>query len=58
MFTGFFLVWSSVFAVFPLFAILGYYRVTIDEEKLLVERFGEAYREYQRNTGRFVPKIR
>jgi protein-S-isoprenylcysteine O-methyltransferase Ste14 len=26
------------------------------EEQRLVERFGGAYREYQRRTGRFVPR--
>ena len=27
------------------------------EEQRLVERFGEAYRVYQRNTGRFLPRL-
>jgi len=58
MFVGFFLMWSSVVAVLPLFAVLGYYRVTFDEEAFLVRRFGDAYREYQRKTGRFAPRIR
>jgi protein-S-isoprenylcysteine O-methyltransferase Ste14 len=58
MFIGFFLVWSSVFSVLPLFAILGYYRVSVVEEEFLVKRFGDVYREYQGRTGRFVPRIR
>jgi len=58
MFAGFFLLLSNMFTVFPLFAILGYYKVTVDEEELLVKRFGDAYREYQKKTGRFIPKIR
>jgi protein-S-isoprenylcysteine O-methyltransferase Ste14 len=58
MFVGLFLMWSSVFAVFPLFAIFGYYRVSVVEEELLVKRFGDVYRDYQRKTGRFVPRIR
>jgi protein-S-isoprenylcysteine O-methyltransferase Ste14 len=58
MFVGFFLMWPSVFAVFPLFAIFGYYRVSVVEEELLVKRFGDVYRDYQRKTGRFVPGIR
>jgi protein-S-isoprenylcysteine O-methyltransferase Ste14 len=58
MFVGFFLVWSSVFAVFPLFAILGYCRVSVVEEEFLVKRFGDVYRDYQSRTGRFVPRIR
>jgi protein-S-isoprenylcysteine O-methyltransferase Ste14 len=57
MFIGFFLVWSSVLAVFPLLAIPGYYRVSFVEEEFLVKRFGNAYREYQMKTGRFVPRI-
>ena len=58
MFTGFFLVWSGVLAVFPLFAIYGYYRVSVVEEEFLVKRFGDVYREYQSRTGRFFPRIR
>jgi protein-S-isoprenylcysteine O-methyltransferase Ste14 len=58
MFVGFFLMWSNVFAVFPLFAIFGYYRASVVEEELLVKRFGDVYRDYQRKTGRFVPRIR
>jgi protein-S-isoprenylcysteine O-methyltransferase Ste14 len=58
MFVGFFLVWSNVFAVFPLFAILGYCRVSVVEEEFLVKRFGDVYRDYQSRTGRFVPRIR
>ena len=58
MFVGFFLVWSNVLAIIPLFAIYGYYRVSVVEEVFLVKRFGDAYRRYQSNTGRFVPKFR
>jgi protein-S-isoprenylcysteine O-methyltransferase Ste14 len=58
MFIGFFLMWSSVFAVFPLLAILGYYRLSVAEEEFLWKRFGDAYRKYQSRTGRFVPRIR
>jgi len=38
-------------------AILGYIDVAVREEKLLVERFGDAYREYMGITGRFLPRI-
>lgn len=58
MFVGFFLVWSNVLAIIPLFAIYGYYRVSVVEEEFLVKRFGDVYREYQGRTGRFVPRIR
>jgi len=58
MFLGLFLVWSNVFTVFPFLAIPGYYRVAVEEEGLLEKRFGEAYVEYRKKTGRFIPKIR
>jgi len=58
MFLGLFLVWSNVFTVFPFLAIPGYYRVAVDEERFLERRFGEAYAEYRKKTGRFIPKIR
>jgi len=58
MFFGLFLVWSSVFAVFQFVAIPGYYRVAVQEERLLEKRFGEGYVEYRKKTGRFVPRIR
>ena len=58
MFLGLFLVWSNVFAVFPFLAIPGYYRVAVEEEKFLEKRFGEAYVEYRKKAGRFVPRIR
>lgn len=31
---------------------------TPQEEAMLEERFGDAYRDYRRRTGRFVPRIR
>lgn len=58
MFFGLFLMWPGFFALFPLLAILGYYRLTFSEERLLLQRFGQEYAEYQRRTGRFAPKFR
>jgi len=58
MFLGLFFTWPNLFTLFPLAAIPGYYRLTFDEEKLLVQRFGEEYAEYQNRTGRFIPKFR
>ena len=58
MFFGLFFTWPNLFTLFPLVAIPGYYRLTFDEEKLLVQRFGEEYTEYQNKTGRFIPKSR
>jgi len=58
MFLGFFLLWTNLFTLIPLFAIPGYYRVTSDEERLLIKRFGDEYVEYQKKTGKFIPKLR
>jgi protein-S-isoprenylcysteine O-methyltransferase Ste14 len=58
MFIGFFAVWPSWLSLIPLVAVPGYYRVTIQEEKLLERRFGKEYLKYQKNTGRFVPKLK
>jgi len=37
--------------------ILGYHLVVNDEEKLLLQHFGEEYQRYKDRTGRFFPKI-
>lgn len=58
MFIGFFCLWPNLFTLFPWLAIPGYYRVTFDEEKLLTQRFGKEYMEYQEKAGRLVPKFR
>lgn len=58
MFLGFFLLWSSFLALIPLAAIPGYYKVSFHEEELLMRRFGEEYIEYQKKTGRFIPRFR
>jgi protein-S-isoprenylcysteine O-methyltransferase Ste14 len=58
MFFGLFLAWSNVLAFFPFVAIPGYYRVAVEEERLLEKRFRGAYVEYRKKTGRFVPRIR
>jgi len=58
MFTGLLFLWPSLLTLFPLIAIPGYYQLTFEEERLLLLRFGEEYQEYQRKTGRFVPKVR
>lgn len=58
MFFGLFFLWPNLFTLFPLVAIPGYFYVTLEEERLLVKRFGDEYLEYQKKTGRFVPKFR
>jgi protein-S-isoprenylcysteine O-methyltransferase Ste14 len=58
MFLGFFFLWPSLFALVPMIAILGYYRITFEEEELLKQRFGDEYLQYQKRTGRFIPRFR
>jgi protein-S-isoprenylcysteine O-methyltransferase Ste14 len=57
MFFGLFFSWPSFFTLFPLAAVPGYYRVTIEEERLLTQRFGNEYLEYRKRTGRFFPRL-
>jgi len=57
MFFGLFFVWPNFFTLLPMAAIPGYYRITFEEEKLLTRRFGDEYVEYQKKTGRFIPKF-
>lgn len=58
MFMGFFIIWPNPLTLIPLVAIPGYFKVTVQEEKLLEQRFGDEYEEYQKKTGRFIPKFR
>jgi protein-S-isoprenylcysteine O-methyltransferase Ste14 len=46
-----------MFTLIPLFSIPGYYLVTLEEERLLIKRFGKEYLKYQKRTGRFIPKF-
>jgi len=57
MFLGIFFIWPCIFTLIPIIAILGYYRVAVEEEKLLIKHFGNEYVEYQKKTGRFIPKL-
>jgi protein-S-isoprenylcysteine O-methyltransferase Ste14 len=58
MFFGLFSLWPNFLTLFPIAAVPGYYRVTLEEERLLGRRFGDEYAEYQKRTGRFIPKLR
>lgn len=49
---------SAVFIVFPLGAFTLMAIRVPREEALLVEKFGDAYREYRSRTGRFLPRRR
>jgi len=57
MFFGFFSLWPNLFTLIPLVAIPGYYRVALEEERLLIRRFGDEYEKYRKKTGRFIPKL-
>jgi len=58
MFFGLFFLWSNLLTLFPITAVPGYYCVTIEEERLLTQRFGDEYLKYQKKTGRFIPRLR
>lgn len=58
MFTGLLLLWQDPLTLVPLVGIPGYVLITRREEEMLVTRFGQKYVQYQRNVGRFFPKIR
>jgi protein-S-isoprenylcysteine O-methyltransferase Ste14 len=58
MFSGLFLTLLNLIALVPLMAIPGYVSLTTCEEQLLIARFGNEYVQYQKRTGRFLPKIR
>jgi protein-S-isoprenylcysteine O-methyltransferase Ste14 len=57
MFIGLFLAWFNLLAVIPLLGIPGYVRISEREERMLVLRFGDAYLEYRKKTGRFFPRL-
>jgi protein-S-isoprenylcysteine O-methyltransferase Ste14 len=58
MFIGLLALWPNGFTLVPLLAIPGYNRITIDEERLLEQRFGAEYVKYKNRTGRFIPVFR
>ncbi len=55
MFVGLFLTWLNLVSLVPLMAIPGYVKVTVTEEEMLIQRFGDEYRKYRETTGRFLP---
>jgi protein-S-isoprenylcysteine O-methyltransferase Ste14 len=57
MFVGLLLLWQDALALIPLVGIPGYVLITRREEEMLVARFGERYVQYQKNVGRFFPKM-
>jgi protein-S-isoprenylcysteine O-methyltransferase Ste14 len=65
-YTGFFLFllgsvlnWPTLPTLLMLPVLLGvYYRLALTEEAEAEAAFGEAYREYRRRSGMFVPRLR
>ncbi len=58
MFCGLFLLQLNFLAAIPLLAIPGYVHMVKEEEKMLIERFGDDYLRYQERVGKFIPKLR
>lgn len=50
------LVTTSVWLVVLLPGIYGYWRASIKEDQVLIEQFGQDYKEYIKKVGRFFPK--
>ncbi|MBU7015253.1 MAG: isoprenylcysteine carboxylmethyltransferase family protein [Theionarchaea archaeon] len=47
----------SVPLLLLLVGIPGYYGIATAEEKILIQKFGEKYRKYQKEVGMFLPKV-
>jgi protein-S-isoprenylcysteine O-methyltransferase Ste14 len=58
LFAGLLLLLLNLITLLPFIAIPGYVLITAAEEEMLSKKFGEAYKEYLRVTGRFFPKKR
>ena len=57
MIVGMTISWGNVVTLVPWVAIPGYYFVSLYEESMLIERFGEEYREYMKRVNGFIPRI-
>lgn len=58
MFFGLFFIWLTWIALIPIVAIPGYLQIVTEEEKMLIQRFGDEYVTYQKTVGKFFPKLR
>lgn len=56
LFAGLFLALLNLIAIIPFIAAPSYVHIATVEEKLLTERFGKQYLDYQHRTGMFFPK--
>jgi protein-S-isoprenylcysteine O-methyltransferase Ste14 len=57
MIVGMTLIWGNAVTLVPWVAIPGYYLVSIYEESMLLDHFGEEYRQYMNDVGAFIPRI-
>lgn len=58
IFAGFFLLLLNLIALIPLLSIPGEIRMATLEEQFLTQKYGESYGNYQRTTGKFIPRVR
>jgi protein-S-isoprenylcysteine O-methyltransferase Ste14 len=56
-FVGIPLIFLNVFLFLCIIGIPGYYRIAQSEESVLIKRFGNQYKDYQRTVGMFIPKL-
>ncbi len=53
------LIASNLFVtVFAIIVILMFYPISIKEEEMMLDQFGDEYRDYIQRTGRFLPSLR
>jgi protein-S-isoprenylcysteine O-methyltransferase Ste14 len=57
MIVGMTLTWGNAVTLVPWVALPGYYLVSIYEESMLLDHFGEEYRRYMNDVGAFIPRI-
>ncbi len=57
-FLGFILTLQNILILPLVLGIFGYYNLSKYEEEILIEHFGEEYRDYQERVGRFLPRLR
>jgi protein-S-isoprenylcysteine O-methyltransferase Ste14 len=56
MIVGMTISWGNIVTLVPWVAIPGYYFVSLYEESMLIERFGEEYRDYMKRVNGFIPR--
>ena len=57
MFLGLPLLLQNLVALAPLTGVPGYCVITFAEEELVLKRFGQEHGDYQKRTGRFLPRL-